>query len=63
MYYVSFIGDFSRKTWIYFLNTIDEVFIRIHEFKALVENRIRKKIKVLKLDNGSEYTSNEFKEL
>jgi hypothetical protein len=28
MYYVSFIDDFSRKTWIYFLKTKDEVFSR-----------------------------------
>lgn len=28
MYYVSFINDFSRKTWIYFLKTKDEVFSR-----------------------------------
>ena len=38
MYYVSFIDDFSHKTWIYFLKTKDEVFRRFQEFKALVEN-------------------------
>ena len=38
MYYVSFIDDFSRKTWIYFLNTKDLVSSRFKEFKALVEN-------------------------
>jgi transposase InsO family protein len=63
MYYVSFIDDFSHKTWIYFLKTKDEVFSRFHEFKALVENHIGKKIKVLRSDNGGEYTSNEFKDL
>jgi transposase InsO family protein len=61
MYYVSFIDDFSCKTWIYFLKTKDEVFSRFQEFKALVENQIGKKIKVLRLDNGGEYTSKEFK--
>jgi hypothetical protein len=60
MYYVSFIDDFSRKTWIYFLKTKDEVFSRFQEFKALVENQTGKKIKVLRSDNGGEYTSKEF---
>jgi transposase InsO family protein len=61
MYYVSFIDDFSRKIWIYFLMTKDEVFSRFQEFKALVEKQTGKKIKVLRLDNGGEYTSKEFK--
>jgi hypothetical protein len=38
IYYVSFIDDSSRKTWIYFMKTKDEVFNRFQEFKALVEN-------------------------
>lgn len=63
MYYVSLIDDFSHKTWIYFLKTKDEVCSRFQEFKALVENRTGKKIKVLRLDNGGEYTSNDFKDL
>lgn len=37
-YYVTFIDDYSRKTWIFFLKTKDEVFKRFQEFKALVEN-------------------------
>ena len=37
-----------------------EVFNRFHEFKALVENQTGKKMKVLRSDNGDEYTSNEF---
>jgi hypothetical protein len=38
MQYVSFIDEFSRKTWIYFLKTKDEVFSKFQEFKGLVEN-------------------------
>src|ERR1700678_3523123 len=35
VYYVSFIDDYSRKTWIYFLKSKDEVFSKIKEFKTL----------------------------
>jgi hypothetical protein len=45
-YYVTFIDDHSRKTWIFFPKTKSEVFKRFQEFKALVENQIGKKIKV-----------------
>ena len=41
-YFVTFIDDHSRKTWIYFLKTNDEVFSQFKEFKALVENMSRK---------------------
>jgi transposase InsO family protein len=60
IYYVSFIDDSSRKSWIYFMKTKDEVFKKFQEFKALVENQTGKKIKVLRSDNGGEYTSKEF---
>ena len=60
VYYVSFIDDFSRKTWIYFLKNKDEVFSKFKEFKALFENHTEKKIKPFQSDNGGEFTSNEF---
>ena len=62
VYYVSFIDDFSRNTWIYFRKKKFEVFDRFKEFKALVENQIEKKIKVLRIDNGGEFRSKEFEE-
>ena len=39
-YYVAFIDDHSKKTWIYFLKSkkFEEVLQRFQEFKALVEN-------------------------
>ena len=62
VYYVSFIDDFSRKTWIYFLERKDEVFSKFKEFKSLIKNHTEKKIKTFRLDNGGEFTSNEFKD-
>jgi transposase InsO family protein len=59
-YYVAFTDDHSRRTWIYFLNTKSLVFKRFQEFKALMENQTGRKIKVLRSDNGGEYTSTEF---
>jgi hypothetical protein len=61
--YVSFIDDYSRKTWIYFLKAKNEVFNKFKEFKALVENLSKNKIKILRSDNGGEFTSDEFKAL
>jgi hypothetical protein len=52
VYYVSFIDDFSRNIWIYFLRKKSEVFDKFKEFKALVENQTEKKIKVFGIDNG-----------
>ena len=60
VYYVSFIDDYSMKTWIYFLKNKDEVFGKFKEFKALIENHTNTKIKTLRSDNGGEYTSKDF---
>ena len=62
-YYVSFIDDFSRNTWRYFLKRKEEVFSKFKEFKAFIENHIENKIKTFRSDNGEEFTSNEFKDL
>ena len=51
VYYVSFIDDFSRKNWIYFLKGKNEVFSKFKEFKALVDNHIQRKTKTLRSDN------------
>jgi transposase InsO family protein len=60
VYYASFTDDYSHKTWVYFLKSKDEVLGKFKEFKALVENLSERKIKILRSDNGGEYTSNEF---
>jgi hypothetical protein len=62
VYYVSFIDELSRNTWIYFLRKKSEVFDRFKEFKALVENQTKRIIKVLRIDNGRDFRGNEFEE-
>ncbi|MBY3556030.1 DDE-type integrase/transposase/recombinase, partial [Modestobacter lapidis] len=54
-YFVSFIDDYSRHAWIYFLKRKSEVINKFREFKALVENQFDRRIKVLRTDNGKEY--------
>jgi transposase InsO family protein len=44
------------------LKTKDEVFNKFQEFKAFVENLSERKIKVLRSENGGEYTSKDFKD-
>jgi transposase InsO family protein len=53
VYYVSFIDDYSHKDL-----DIFEVFSKFKEFKSLIENLSVRKI--LRSDNGGEYTSKEF---
>jgi transposase InsO family protein len=60
LYYVTFIDDYSRKTWLHLLKSKDEVFNKFQEFKAEIENLTNKKINTLRIDNGGEYTSKEF---
>ena len=62
VYYVSLVDDYSRNTWIYFLKMKDEVFEKFKEFKSLVDNLFEKNIKILRWDNGGEFTSTEFKD-
>ena len=59
-YYVTFIDDGTRKTWVYCIRQKYDVFDTFKKWKALVENEIGKRLKCLKYDNGGEYCNNEF---
>lgn len=54
-YFVSFIDDYSKKVWVYFLRTKDEAFERFKEWKIEVENQTGNKLKCLRTDNGLEF--------
>ena len=55
LYYVIYIDDFYKNTWLYFLKKKSEIFNKFKEFKDLLENQIGNKIKVLRTDNGGEF--------
>ena len=61
-YFFLLVDDYSRFMWIYFLKSKDEAFKNFKSFRALVENKSERKIKVFRTDRGGEFTSNEFKE-
>ena len=60
---MSFIDDYSRKTWVYLLKQKSQAFDVFKSCKAMVEKESDKFIKVLILDRGGEYMSNDFVEL
>lgn len=62
-YIITFIDDYSRKCWVYFLSEKSEALEAFKRFKALVERETGLLIKCLRTDRGGEYNSNEFKEL
>lgn len=54
-YFLIFIDDKTRKTFIYFLKAKDNIFNKFQDFKALVEKETGKCIKILRSDNSREY--------
>jgi transposase InsO family protein len=59
-YLLTFIDDFSRKTWVYFLVEKSEAFVVFKHYKAKVEKEAEACIKALRTDHGGEFTSQDF---
>jgi hypothetical protein len=59
-YFLTFIDDFSRKTWVYFLKRKSEVLNCFKDFKAIVEKQSGYKIITVRSDQVGEYTANDF---
>ena len=59
-YYVTFIDDATRKTWVYCIIQKSDVFHTFKKWKSLAKNETGKRLKCLKFDNGGEYFSKEF---
>ena len=59
-YFILFIDNYTRMCWVYFTKQKSEVAGVFQNFKALVENQANCSIKMLRSDNGTEYTSDKF---
>ncbi|GKV32209.1 hypothetical protein SLEP1_g40826 [Rubroshorea leprosula] len=59
-YFITFVDDYSRKTWVYFLQTKSETLAAFKNFKVLAENEVGRSVKVLRTDRGGEFNSKEF---
>jgi len=59
-YMLSFVDDYSRKTWIYFLHAKFETFNAFKHFKTYVEKDAGTHIVCLRTDRGGEFNSKEF---
>ena len=59
-YYLLFVDDFSRYSWLFLLKHKSDVLSTFKHFKASVEKQHSTQIKFLRTDCGGEYTSNAF---
>ncbi|PKA48313.1 Retrovirus-related Pol polyprotein from transposon TNT 1-94 [Apostasia shenzhenica] len=59
-YFLLFVDDLSRKSWLYFIKQKSEAFSKFLIFKASAEKECGEPIQILRTDRGSEFCSNEF---
>ncbi|KAG7572467.1 Ribonuclease H-like superfamily [Arabidopsis suecica] len=61
-YFVTFIDEKSKYTWLTLLPSKDRVLEAFTNFQNYVTNHYNAKIKIFRSDNGGEYTSHTFKQ-
>ena len=61
-WFVIFVDDCTRMTWLYQLKTKDEVFTIFQAFHAMVQTQFYSKIKILCYDDGGEFTNQRFQD-
>ncbi|SGY12425.1 BQ5605_C011g06503 [Microbotryum silenes-dioicae] len=59
-YLVTFVDDFSRKTWVYPIGHKSEVLQTFKDWLMEIENETGCRVKTLRSDNGGEYVSTAF---
>jgi len=60
-FYVLYVDDYSRYSWLYPSQRKSDVFVTFVQFKTIAEKFFSTSIKQIQTDNGGEFTSNQFK--
>ena len=60
-YYMTFIDDYTRYTWVYILKTKDQASQAIKDFLAMVKRQFNTEVKYFRTDGGGEYVNYEVK--
>ncbi|GJW24965.1 ribonuclease H-like domain-containing protein, partial [Tanacetum coccineum] len=56
-YFLTVMEDYTRAVWVYLIKSKDEVLQFITIFYNLIENQFKRKIKVFRSDNGTEFVN------
>jgi transposase InsO family protein len=61
-YFMLFIDDFSKMTWVFFITYKSEAFKMFKKFKVMTKTQTGMKLKASRSDWGGEYQSTKFKQ-
>ncbi|CAL9024197.1 unnamed protein product [Prunus brigantina] len=59
-WFVTFIDDCTRMTWLYLLKNKNEVFSRFQSFHNQMKTQFNAQIQILRSDNGGEFVNHDF---
>lgn len=59
-YILTFIDEYSKKVFVYFLKHKSDVLGKFIEFKVMIECQTERRVKIMRTDNGREYVNEEF---
>ena len=59
-WFIIFIDDYTRMTWLYLMKHKHEVFSIFRSFHAMIKTQFSARLQILHSDNGGEYVNHEF---
>lgn len=60
---LTIVDDFSRSTWTFLLVHKTQVVPTLKDFFKMVKTQFERKVKIIRTDNGTEFTSSECQSL